>query len=84
MSTTTYFPSNADHIETIYRRLIRGLGHELVNDGNVAALIKRALQDEHTVLVQELRGWQMPCETSGGPPGLVAPSRGFNNENAKH
>jgi hypothetical protein len=75
---------SADDIETIYRRLIRGLGHELVNDDNVAALIKRALQDEHTVLVQELREWQMPCGPGGGLPSTIAPTRGFNKENARH
>src|SRR5687768_4081295 len=46
---------HAQEIEDIYRQLEKGLGHELVNDDNVHALIRRAEQDGHTVLAQELR-----------------------------
>jgi hypothetical protein len=51
----------ATAIDDVYRQLVKGLGHELVNDGNVFALIKRAEQDGHTVLAEELREWQAPC-----------------------
>lgn len=48
-------------VEQIYQRLLKGLGHELVNDGNVDALIRRAEQDRHTLLSTELREWRAPC-----------------------
>ena len=38
---------HAQEIEDIYRQLEKGLGHELVNDDNVHALIRRAEQDGH-------------------------------------
>ncbi len=50
-----------DSIEQIYQKLLRGLGHELVNDGNVEALIKLADEGRHPVLATELREWQAPC-----------------------
>lgn len=54
-----------DQIDHIYHQLRRGLGHELVNDGNVFELIARAEQDGHPVLAQELREWQAPCDGAG-------------------
>ncbi len=50
-----------DSVEHVYQELLKGLGHELVNDGNVDALIKRAEQDRHPVLATELREWRAPC-----------------------
>jgi len=47
--------------EHVYRQLIKGLGHELVNDDNVDALIRLAEQDRHTILATELREWRAPC-----------------------
>ena len=57
-------PSDTDRtraIDDVYRQLVQGLGHELVNDDNVFELIRRAESDGHTVLAQELREWQAPC-----------------------
>lgn len=69
----------------IYRKLKRGLGHELVNDANVDALIALAVQDGHLLLQQELREWQAPCsDGSEGVPSTIAPTRGFNRDNTKH
>ena len=48
-------------VDQVYAELVKGLGHELVNDDNVEALIKLAEQDKHTVLATELREWQAPC-----------------------
>jgi len=71
-------------IDEIYARLTRGLGHELVNDGNVFALIERAERDGHTVLATELREWQAPCSSVQQVPSTIAPTRGFNRENVRH
>jgi hypothetical protein len=59
--TTKTEADRAQEIEDIYRQLVKGLGHEHVNDGNVFELIRRAEMDGHTVLAQELREWQAPC-----------------------
>ncbi|HRO58417.1 MAG TPA: hypothetical protein PK177_04505 [Burkholderiaceae bacterium] len=72
----------AQEIEEIYRALVKGLGHERVNDDNVFALIRRAEADGQTVLAQTLREWQAPC--GPGTPATGAPNPGFNRENAKH
>src|SRR5436190_23320806 len=40
-------PASPEDIERLYRQLCRGLGHELVTDDNVQALIVRAEQDGH-------------------------------------
>ena len=53
--------NEVNSVEHVYQQLLKGLGHELVNDGNVAALIKRADADRHTILAIELREWQAPC-----------------------
>ncbi|MET0348415.1 MAG: hypothetical protein ABW067_01390 [Rhizobacter sp.] len=53
--------NNAEHaqeIEDIYRQLLKGVGHELVTEHNVFALIRRAEMDKHPVLVEELREWR--------------------------
>lgn len=70
-------------LDEIYRRLTRGLGHELVNDDNVFELIERAELDRHTVLAQELREWQAPCRPNHPLPSTIAPTRGFNREHVK-
>ena len=72
----------AQEIEDIYRALTKGLGRERVNDDNVFDLIRRAEQDGRAVLAQELREWQAPCDPDVS--GTVAPTPGFNRENAKH
>lgn len=71
-------------IDDIYARLVRGLGHELVNDANVFALIALAERDRHTVLATELREWQAPCSSVQEVPTTMAPTKGFNRENRKH
>jgi hypothetical protein len=72
-------------IDGIYRQLKKGLGRELVDDGNVFALIELANRDGEQVLEQELREWQSLCG-SGMPSGptLSAPTPGFNKLNVKH
>jgi hypothetical protein len=68
----------------IYRQLKRGLGHEWVNDDNVFELIDMARLDGHQLLEQELREWQSPCTPAEpGPAPTMAPTAGFNKENAK-
>jgi len=71
-------------VEDVYRKLVKGLGHERVNDGNVDALIRRAVQDGHTVLAIELREWQATCGGRAEVPSTIAPTRGFNKEHVKH
>lgn len=67
--------------EDIYQLLRKGLGHERVTDDNVAALIRRAESDGHTILATELREWQAPCRPQGGRnvtsplPGVQPPRR---------
>ena len=74
-----------DDISAIYRQLRKGLGHERVNDDNVFALIDMAARNGHKLLETELREWQAPCsDGSPGVPSTIAPTRGFNRENAKH
>lgn len=71
-------------IDEIYRQLKRGVGREHVNDDNVAALIERAVLDGNQLIAQELREWQTPCRPdSSGLPSTIAPTPGFNRENAK-
>jgi hypothetical protein len=72
-------------LQHIYRQLKLGLGHELVNDDNVFALIAIAKQDGHQLLETELREWQAPCSDSDdGPRPTMAPTPGFNKTNVKH
>ncbi len=52
---------HAQEIEDIYRKLVKGIGHEFVTDDNVDALIRRAEMDKHTILAEELREWRAPC-----------------------
>jgi hypothetical protein len=75
-------PTDPQHI---YRQLKLGLGHELVNDGNVFELMALAQKDGNQLLATELREWQAPCSDSNdGPRSTIAPTRGFNKDNAKH
>ncbi len=72
-------------LQHIYRQLKVGLGHELVNDDNVFALIAIAQADGHKLLETELREWQAPCSDSDdGPRPTMAPTPGFNKTNVKH
>ena len=69
----------------IYRQLKLGIGHELVNDENVFELMALAEKDGNQLLATELREWQAPCSDSNdGPRPTMAPTRGFNKDNAKH
>jgi len=52
---------HAQDIEDVYQLLLKGLGHELVTEDNVDALIRRAEGEGHPVLAEELREWQAPC-----------------------
>ena len=72
----------AQEIEDIYRALTKGLGHERVNDDNVFELIRRAEADGQTVIAQELREWQAPCDP--GTPSGEAPTPEFNRQDVKH
>ncbi|WP_119155503.1 hypothetical protein [Caldimonas tepidiphila] len=77
-------PGPGSDLDEIYRQLKRGIGHEHVNDDNVFALIERAERDGNALIAQELREWQAPCRPDDrGLPSTVAPTRGFNRENAK-
>lgn len=58
-------PADPEDIDHVYRELRKGLGHELVTDDNVQALIERAEADGHQVLAEELREWQSPCGDGG-------------------
>ena len=55
---------NSTDPQHIYRQLKLGLGHELVNDANVFALIALAHNDGNQLLATELREWQAPCSDS--------------------
>ena len=72
-------------VQHIYRQLKIGLGHELVNDGNVFALIDIAQRDGNKLIETALREWQAPCSDSDdGPRPTMAPTPGFNKMNVKH
>jgi hypothetical protein len=68
-------------LEYTYQQLVKGAGRELVNDDNVDALIRRAEQDDHRMLATELREWQAACGRD--VPSTIAPSAGFDRDNAK-
>ncbi|HSN33142.1 MAG TPA: hypothetical protein VLU41_10705 [Ideonella sp.] len=71
-------------LNEIYRQLKRGVGRQWVTDANVFALIDIAVLDGNRMLATELREWQAPCsDGSEGVPSTIAPTRGFNRENAK-
>ena len=57
------------NVDSVYRALVQGVGHEHVTDANVEALIRRAEADHHPVLAAELREWRSPCgDDSATPP----------------
>ncbi|HMN84003.1 MAG TPA: hypothetical protein PKA20_29300 [Burkholderiaceae bacterium] len=58
-----------DDVTRIYGLLKRGLGHELVNDDNVKALIELARVDGHALIETELREWRNPCTPAPDPDG---------------
>jgi hypothetical protein len=55
-------------VEDVYNLLCKGLGHERVTDENVDALVRRAEQDGHSVLAQELREWKASCSPRSVTP----------------
>jgi hypothetical protein len=55
---TTSADTDASNIDSVYQSLLQGVGHELVTDGNVEELIRRADADRHPVLAAELREWR--------------------------
>lgn len=72
-----------DDLPRIYGLLKHGLGHELVNDGNVKALIELARGDGHKLIETELREWRDSCAPAPdvpasptGPDGGPAPEAG--------
>ncbi len=76
---------NSPQNQHIYRQLKLGLGHELVTDENVFALIAIAHEDGNKLLEVQLREWQAPCSDSNdGPRPTMAPTAGFNKSNVKH
>lgn len=58
---TTPPGTDANNLDSVYQALRQGVGHELVTEANVGALIARAEADGHPVLAAELREWQAPC-----------------------
>lgn len=53
-----------EDIQSLYAKLKRGMGHELVNDDNVFTLIALAKRYGDVTLEEELSEWQSDC---GGP-----------------
>lgn len=58
---TTPAGTDAGDIDSVYRNLVNGVGHEHVTDANVEELIRRAEADRHPVLAAELREWRSSC-----------------------
>jgi hypothetical protein len=58
---TTPADTDACDLDSVYQALLKGVGHELVTEANVTALIERAEADRHPVLAAELREWRAPC-----------------------
>ena len=71
--------------EAIFRQLKLGLGHELVTDANVDAVLEVARRHGHVLIEQELHEWRSPCgdPTVDGPK-TSAPQPPFNKANARH
>lgn len=63
-------PADIDpgNVDSVYRALVQGVGHEHVTDANVEALIQRAEADRHPVLAAELREWRSPCGDDATTP----------------
>lgn len=58
---TTPADSDPSDLDSVYRNLVNGVGHEHVTKANVDALISRAEADKHPVLATELREWRASC-----------------------
>lgn len=52
-------------LDDIYRKLEGGLGHELVDDGNVDELIRMASQQGNKTIEAILIEWKADCRSSG-------------------
>lgn len=52
---------DADDLDSVYGQLVKGVGHEFVNERNADELARRAEQDGHPILATELREWKAPC-----------------------
>lgn len=63
--------SHAGDLQYVYGQLRKGLGHELVTDANALELAAMAARDGHTILEQELREWQAPCDSGDGDSAKV-------------
>jgi hypothetical protein len=55
-------------VEDVYALLRKGLGREQVTDANVDGLVRRAEQDGHGILAEELREWKAACNTRSDVP----------------
>lgn len=61
-------PLDPADLPGIYRALRRGVGHEMVNDRNVDALIALARQHDDAKIEALLNEWRLPCgNDSKGP-----------------
>ena len=58
---TTPAGTDASNLDSVYQALLQGVGHELVTEANVTALMERAEAGHHPVLAAELREWRAPC-----------------------
>src|SRR5262249_55743566 len=77
--------NNAADPQHIYRQLKLGLGHELVNDDNVSALMALARQDGSEQIEKQLREWRVPGNADGSNlPSTIAPTPGFNKTHVRH
>ena len=84
MSKDHPVPAPNEELLQIYQELKTGRGHHRVNDQNVFQLAAMAHHYGDTLIEQLLREWQAPCsDGSNGVPSTIAPTRGFNRENAK-
>lgn len=59
--------STDEPLQRVYHKLKVGVGHELVNDGNVHALIRIADGYGDTLVATLLREWEAPCGDVGVP-----------------
>jgi len=77
-------PAPNDELLAIYQELKTGRGHHHVTEGNVFQLVAIANQYGDRLIEQMLREWQAPCsDGSNGVPSTIAPTCGFNRDNAK-
>ncbi len=65
-SHTATTPATPASLAQIYHKLKVGMGHELVNDGNVHALISIAHGYGDNLVETLLREWEAPCGVVGG------------------